>query len=75
MLVLAIIWAITEHHNAGGRPTRGFSQSSGAHDVWNIWIIYPAIAWVSLTIAAGLGVYLRRPISESQVKRQSHSAH
>ena len=45
----------------------------------NIWIIYPAIAWVFLTIAAGLDVYLRRPISESQImreiERQSRSTH
>jgi hypothetical protein len=47
--------------------------------VWNIWIIYPAIAWVFLTIAVGLDVFLRRPISESQIKheieRQSRSTH
>ncbi|HTT55104.1 MAG TPA: hypothetical protein VMH35_27260 [Streptosporangiaceae bacterium] len=70
MLVLAAIWAITEYHNAGGWPTQGFSQSSGIHDVWNIWIIYPAIAWAFLTAALGLGVYLRKPISESQIKRE-----
>jgi hypothetical protein len=79
MLVLATIWAITEYHNAGGWPAHGFSQSSGIHDVWNIWIIYPAIAWAFLTIAVGLGIYLRRPISESQIKceieRQSRPAH
>jgi hypothetical protein len=77
MLVLATIWAITEYHNAGGWPAHGFSQSSGIHDVWNIWIICPAIAWMFLTIAAGLGLYLRRPISESQItremERRSHS--
>ena len=76
MLILAAIWAITEYHNAGGWPTQGFSQSSGIHDVWNIWIIYPAIAWAFLTAAAGLGVYVRKPISESQIKhemeRQAH---
>jgi hypothetical protein len=70
MLILAAIWAVTEYHNAGGWPTQGFSQSSGIHDVWNIWIIYPAIAWAFLTAAAGLGVYLRKPISESQIKRE-----
>jgi hypothetical protein len=70
MLILAAIWASTEYHNAGGWPTQGFSQSSGIHDVWNIWIIYPAIAWAFLTTAVGLGVYLRKPISESQIKRE-----
>ena len=45
--------------------------------MWNIWIIYPAIGWAFLTAAFGLGVYLRKPISESQIKheieRQAHS--
>jgi hypothetical protein len=79
LLVLAVIWAITEYHNAGGWPTQGFSQSSGIRDVWNIWIIYPAIGWAFLTAAFGLDVYLRKPISESQIKRemerQTRSAH
>ena len=79
MLIVVAIWAITEYHNAGGWPTQGFSQSSGIHDVWNIWIIYPSIAWAFLTAAFGLGVYLRKPISESQIKReierQAHSTH
>jgi hypothetical protein len=70
VLIVAAIWAIGEYHNAGGWPTQGFSQSSGIPNVWNIWIIYPAIAWVFLEIAGGLGVYLRRPVSESRIKRE-----
>jgi hypothetical protein len=70
MVLLAVIWAITEYHNAGGWPTQGFSQSSGVHNVWNIWIIYPAIAWAFLTAAFGLDVYLRKPISESKIQRE-----
>jgi hypothetical protein len=70
MLILAAIWAITEYHNAGGWPTQGFSQSSGIHDVWNFWIIYPLIAWVLLTAAHGWFVYGRKSISESEVKRE-----
>ena len=70
LLVLAAIWALTEYHNAGGWPTQGFSQSSSIPNVWNIWIIYPAVAWVFLEVAGGLGVYLHKPISESQIKRE-----
>ena len=70
MLLLATIWAVTEYHNAGGWPTAGFSQSSGIHDVWNIWIIYPAIAWAFLSTAFGLDVYLRRPVSERKIQRE-----
>jgi hypothetical protein len=70
MLILATIWAITEYHNAGGWPTQGFSQSSGIHEVWNIWIIYPAMAWVFLTVVGGLIAYLRKPISEGEIERE-----
>jgi hypothetical protein len=70
MLFLVAIWAIAEYHNAGGWPTDGFSQSSGIHDVWNFWIIYPLGAWVFLTAAGGLTVYLRKPISESEIKHE-----
>jgi hypothetical protein len=70
MIVLTAIWAFSEYHNAGGWPTSGFSQSSGIPNVWNYWIIYPFIAWVLLTAAGGLSVYLRKPISESQIRRE-----
>ncbi len=70
MILLAAIWAIAEYHNAGGWPTQGFSQSSGIPNVWNYWIIYPALAWLFLTVAGGLAVHLHKPISESQIKRE-----
>jgi hypothetical protein len=70
MVIVVAIWAATEYHNAGGWPTHGFSQSSGIHDVWNFWIIYPLIAWVLLTAANAWFVYGRKPISESDVKRE-----
>jgi 2TM domain len=70
MAILVAIWATTEYHNAGGWPAQGFSQSSGIHDVWNIWIIYPAIAWVVVTLAHAWFVYVRRPISEHEIERE-----
>ena len=70
MILLTAIWAVTEYHHAGGWPTQGFSQSSGIPDVWNIWIIYPAMAWAFLTIAFGLDTFLRKPISESKIQRE-----
>lgn len=70
MAMLVAIWATTEYHNAGGWPTQGFSQSSGIHDVWNSWIIYPAIAWVALTVTHAWFVYGRRPISEREIERE-----
>jgi hypothetical protein len=70
MVVLAIIWAFSEYHNAGGWPTNGFSQSSGIPNVWNYWIIYPAIVWVVLTAADALLVFRSKPISETEIKRE-----
>jgi hypothetical protein len=70
MAVLTLIWAMSEYHNAGGWPTDGFSQSSGIPNVWNYWIIYPAIAWVFLTVAGGLPVYLRKPVSERDIRHE-----
>ncbi len=70
MAVVTVVWAFSEYHNAGGWPVNGFSQSSGIPGVWNYWIIYPAIAWIFLTVAGGLSVYLRKPISERDIRRE-----
>ena len=70
MMLLVVIWAMSEYHNAGGWPTHGFSQSSGIHDVWNFWIIYPLIAWVFVTAASAWFVFGRKPISESEIQRE-----
>ena len=70
MIVVAVIWAFSEYHNAGGWPTSGFSQSSGISHVWNYWIIYPAIVWVLLTAGDAFRVFWRKPITESEIKRE-----
>ena len=70
LVVLVIIWAMTEYHNAGGWPTEGFSDSSGIPNVWNDWIIYPAIAWVLFLAADALLVFRNRPISEAEINRE-----
>lgn len=70
MVLVAVIWAFSEYHNAGGWPTNGFSQSSGIPNVWNYWIIYPVIVWVVLTAGDFWRVFGRRPISESEIKRE-----
>jgi hypothetical protein len=70
VVILVAIWAISEYHNAGGWPTQGFSQSSGIHDVWNFWIVYPVGAILLLLAAHGWSVYGRKPISESEIKRE-----
>jgi 2TM domain len=70
MIVLAAIWAIAEYNNAGGWPTNGFSQSSGIPNVWNYWIIYPAIVWVLATAAGAWWVFGHKPISEDQIQHE-----
>ena len=70
MIVLVIIWAFAEYHNAGGWPTQGFSQSSSIPNVWNYWIIYPAIAWALFLAADALLVFRNKPITETEIKRE-----
>jgi len=70
MMILVVIWATSEYHNAGGWPTQGFSQSSGIPDVWNFWIVYPLGAWILAVAAHAWFVYGNKPISESEIKRE-----
>ncbi len=70
MILVAVIWATSEYHNAGGWPTNGFSESSGIPNVWNYWIIYPFIAWVLGTAASAWYVFGRKPISEAKIKHE-----
>ena len=70
LIVLVIIWAMTEYHNAGGWPTQGFSDSSSIPNVWNDWIIYPAIFWALFLTADALLVFRNKPISETEIKRE-----
>ena len=72
MTILVLVWALSEYHNAGGWPTDGFSQSSGIHDVWNYWIVYPVGAWLLILGGRAWFVYghRRRPISEIEIERE-----
>jgi hypothetical protein len=70
MVILVVIWATAEYHNAGGWPVHGFSQSSGIHEVWNFWIVYPLGAWLLILAAHGWFVYGNKPISETEIKRE-----
>ena len=70
MLLLILVWAVSEYHNAGGWPTQGFSQSSGIHDVWNYWIVYPVGAILVVLSGRAWLLYGRRPISESEIDRE-----
>ena len=70
MIVVVVIWATTEYHNAGGWPTQGFSQSSSIPNTWNIWIIYPLVAYVVALAGYAWFVYGNKPISEAEIKRE-----
>ncbi len=69
--LLVPIWAATEYQHAGGWPTEGFSQRSGTHHVWNVWIIYPVTAWVSLTAARGWAVYAPKAVPAGEIERET----
>ena len=71
MLLLVLIWAVSEYHNAGGWPAGGFSQSSGLHGVWNLWIVYPLAAWLVLVATGAWDVYLRHPDPDGQIQRET----
>ena len=68
--LLVPIWAVTEYRNAGGWPTRGFSQRSGVPGTWNMWIIYPFLAYALITAGHGWFVYGRTPIPGSEIERE-----
>lgn len=70
MAVVAVSWAVAEYNNAGGWPTNGFSQSSGIHDLWNIWIIYPLMAWVLFLAVRSRAYYRGTSISEREIQRE-----
>jgi hypothetical protein len=69
-VLLVIIWAITEYHNAGGWPTSGFSQSSSIPHTWNSWIIYPII-FLTLGVAIDWWrTHRHSPITEEEIRRE-----
>ena len=68
--ILVAIWATAEYHNAGGWPVHGFSQSSGIHEVWNFWIVYPLGAWLLIVAAHAWAVFGNKPISEGEINRE-----
>jgi len=70
MLLLVVIWATSEYHNAGGWPTQGFTQSSGIHDVWNYWITYPLIGTGLILGARAWALYGHKPISETEIETE-----
>jgi len=70
LLVVTVVWAMTEYSNAGGWPTEGFSQSSSIPHVWNDWIIYPYLAAALFLTARARTVYGAKPISERDIERE-----
>jgi hypothetical protein len=69
-VLLIVIWAVSEYHNAGGWPSDGFSQSSGTSHVWNIWIIYPILGLGLLLGIDAWKTFGEKPISESEIRRE-----
>ena len=67
-VLLALVWAIGEYHNAGGWPT-GFATGRRDHD-WDPWIVYPVVASVAALVAHAWVVFGRRPVTEADVQRE-----
>jgi hypothetical protein len=72
MIVVTVSWAFTQYHNAGGWPTHGFTQSSWPviPNVWNSWIIWPAMVWVLWIAGDAWWTFGRKPISEREIQRE-----
>jgi hypothetical protein len=72
MIVVAVSWAFTQYHTAGGWPTHGFTQSSWPviPNVWNYWIIWPAMVWVLWIVGDAWWTFGHKPISESEIQRE-----
>ncbi len=64
-IFLAIVWAVTEYHNAGGWPT-GFRTGRMIHD-WDPWIIYPLIAATLAVAMHGWIAFGREPATEYDI--------
>jgi len=69
-IMLVVIWAISEYHNAGGWPTSGFSQSSSIPHEWNVWIIYPVLSLGLILAIDAWNTFKRKPITESEIRRE-----
>ena len=72
IIVVTVGWAFSQYHSAGGWPTHGFTESSWPPipNVWNGWIIWPAMVWVLATAGYAWLVFGHKPVSESQITRE-----
>ena len=72
MIVVTVSWAVSQYHTAGGWPTHGFTQSSWppVPNVWNGWIIWPAMVWVLAMAGYAWFVFGNKPVSEREIKRE-----
>jgi hypothetical protein len=72
MIIVTASWTFTQYRSAGGWPTRGFTQSSWPliSNVWNDWIIWPAMVWVLWIAGDTWWTFGRKPISESEIQRE-----
>jgi hypothetical protein len=72
MIVVTAGWALSEGHITGGWSAHRFTPGSWAPipDVWNGWIIWPAMVWVLATAGYAWFVFGAEPVSESEIKRE-----
>jgi len=72
MILMTVGWAVSQYNSAGGWPTHGFTQSSWppVPNVWNGWIIWPAMVWALVMAGYAWFVFGHKPVSESEIKRE-----
>src|SRR3712207_5619514 len=68
LLLLAVVWAVSEYHNAGGWPT-GFRTGRQAHD-WDPWIVYPMLVALTAVAIHAWHLFVRKEITEDEIRRE-----
>jgi len=39
-------------------------------ETWSVWVVWPLLVWTQVLLAHALVTYLRRPVSEAEVRRE-----
>lgn len=65
---LTAIWAVTEYQNSGGWPAS--LNDSPAPGVWNSWIVYPVVIWLSALAGHAVATFVRRPTTRRELDEE-----
>ena len=68
MLVLTVVWVVTEYLRADGWPET-LSHNGNPGD-WSPWIIWVALAWGFYVLMTAFAIHFRRPTTEAELERE-----